>query len=167
MEDDAVIMTSGTEVPLENPVSSVPSPEYSIKDLYDLIKDVMGVSQVSPVVLKQITDFVIKDKMTYKEIARCIVWCDEVGMKDKLDKWNPIYGIGCIRNVREQANSYFAELAEEQKKKQREAQEAKVIAQTNIIFNIKQIKKPRRSPKHYDISEIDVGDFAKESTTDE
>ena len=164
MEDNSNKSSSSSteEIELENPISSVKSPEYSLADLYQLIKDVTHCSTISSTIQKQITKFVIEQGMSFKEIARCIVWCDEVGMKNKTDKWNPIYGIGCIGNVREQANQYFAELAKREAERQRIAQEAKIIAQSNIIFNIKQTKKPRRSPKHFNIEEIEVSDLNKE-----
>lgn len=168
MEDKDVTTNGATEIPLEDPVSVVPSPEFSINNLYQIIRDVIGCKEIPPIIQKQISEFVVRDGMTFKEIARCIVWCDEVGMKDKKDKWNPIYGIGCIRNVREATAKHFSELEKEQKQKEAEAQQAKVIAQSNIVFKVGKINKPRRSPKHFDIAEIDVGDsLDKESLAHE
>lgn len=167
-KENIVAANGAAEQPLENPVSAVPSPEFSINNLYDIIREVIGCQQISPVIQKQINEYIIRDNMTFKEIARCIVWCDEVGMKDKKDKWNPMYGIGCIRNVREATAKYFSELEKEQKQKEAEAQQAKVIAQSNIVFKVGKISKPKRSPKFYNIAEIDVGDsLEKESSTDE
>ena len=90
--------------------------------------------------------------MTYKDIARCIVWYDEVFH----GKFEPIYGISFVPSVKDRAAEYFREL-ERQKKAQ--AEQAKKIVEyqdNNIIFNIRSLEHKKRTPKQLDISEINV-----------
>lgn len=131
------------------------------EDLYELICEVTGLNSVTPVIERQVFKYITELKMTYKEIARCIVWYVEVEGK-KFDK--SYYGIGVVPNIREQANKYFEKLKKDQEEKQRQAEEAAASSGNNIIFNISSLEHKRRKPKSFDISKIDVGE--EETTKD-
>lgn len=125
---------------------------YSLKELQQLIKDVMGIKTITPMISRQINKFVLDYNMTYKEIARCIVWYTEVA-KQKLE---PLYGIGMVVNVREQAAAYFKQLELDQQRQQKEAEKVVQYQDNNIIFNIKSLKHKKKQPKQIDISQINV-----------
>lgn len=125
---------------------------YSLKELQQLIKDVMGIKTITPMISRQINKFVLDYNMTYKEIARCIVWYTEVA-KQTLE---PLYGIGMIVNVREQTAAYFKQLELDQQRQQKEAEKVVQYQDNNIIFNIKSLKHKKKQPKQIDISQIDV-----------
>lgn len=125
---------------------------YSLNELQQLIKDVMGIQTITPMISKQINKFVLDYNMTYKEIARCIVWYTEVA-KQKLE---PLYGIGMVVNVREQAAAYFKQLELDQQRQQKEAEKVVQYQDNNIIFNIKSLKHKKKQPKQIDISQINV-----------
>ena len=112
----------------------------------------MGLKSITPTIRKQGTNLVLVDGMTWKEIARCIVWYDEVFH----GKFEPIYGLSFVPSVKDRAAKYFQQLEREQKVK---AEQAKKIAEyqgNNIIFNIHSLEHQKRKPKHLDISEINV-----------
>ena len=125
---------------------------YSLKELQQLIRDVMGIQTITPMISRQINKFVLDYNMTYKEIARCIVWYTEVA-KQTLE---PVYGIGMIVNVREQAAAYFKQLELDQQRQRKEAEKVVQYQDNNIIFNIKSLKHKKKQPKQIDISQIDV-----------
>lgn len=125
---------------------------YSLKELQQLIRDVMGIQTITPMISRQINKFVLDYNMTYKEIARCIVWYTEVA-KQTLE---PLYGIGMIVNVREQASAYFKQLELDQQRQRKEAEKVVQYQDNNIIFNIKSLKHKKKQPKQIDISQIDV-----------
>lgn len=127
--------------------------QYKITDLYELIKEVMGISTITPMIHKQIQKFVLEYKMTPKEIARCIVWYVEVAQQT-LDV---MYGIGIIPNIREKADQYFAKLELEQQKQKEEAKKVVEYQDNNIIFNIKNMKhEKKKARKQWDISQINT-----------
>lgn len=125
---------------------------YSLNELQQLIKDVMGIKTITPMISKQINKFVLDYNMTYKEIARCIVWYTEVAKKT----FDPLYGIGMVVNVREQATAYFKQLELDQQRQQKEAEKVVQYQDNNIIFNIKSLKHKKKQPKQIDISQINV-----------
>lgn len=126
---------------------------YSKQDLLDLVKEVMGIQTITPMIQKQINRFVLQDGMTYKEIARCIVWYTEV----QGHSFTVVYGLGIIPNIREEAEKYFKQLELDQQSKEQEVQKLKEYQDNNIIFNIKSLKhQPRKPKKILDIGEIDV-----------
>lgn len=122
------------------------------QQLEELILEVMHLKSITPTIRRQIGNYVLIDNMTYKDIARCIVWYDEVFH----GKFEPIYGISFVPSVKDRAAEYFREL-ERQKKAQ--AEQAKKIVEyqdNNIIFNIRSLEHKKRTPKQLDISEINV-----------
>ena len=76
------------------------------QQLEELILDVMHLKSITPTIRKQIGNYVLIDNMTYKDIARCIVWYDEVFH----GKFEPIYGISFVPSVKDRAAEYFRNL---------------------------------------------------------
>ena len=125
---------------------------YTKEELLGLIREVMGIKSITPMITKQINRFVVQDNMTYKDIARCIVWYTEVkGMT-----FDPVFGIAMVANIREQAENYFKQLELDQQNKAAEAKKVVEYQGNNIIFNIKSLKHEKRKPKQLDIGDINV-----------
>ena len=102
-------------------------------DLEKMICEVMGLSTITPMISKQINRYILDYDMSFKEIARCVVWYVEV-FKGEL---NSVYGLGIIPNIREQAAAYFKQLELDQQKQAIEAKKIVEYQDNNIIFNIK------------------------------
>ena len=128
------------------------SNKYTRKDLEELICDVMGLTSITPMISKQINKFVLEYDMSFKEIARCIVWYVEVQGKELTS----MYGLGILPNIREDAEKYFKKLELDQQAQQEEAQKIVEYQDNNIIFNIKSLKHKKRTPRQLDISDIDI-----------
>lgn len=126
---------------------------FTLADLHNLIKEVMGIHDLTPMIRKQIQNFILNLKMTPKEIGRCIVWYVEVFH----GTLSTVYGLGIIPNIREEANKYFSKLELDQQRQQAEARKVVEYQDNNIIFNIKNLQHEQRKPrKQLDISQIDV-----------
>ena len=121
-------------------------------DLEQMICEVMGLSTITPMISKQINRFILDYDMSFKEIARCVVWYVEVFGGEL----NPVYGIGIIPNIREKAAAYFKQLELDQQKQAIEAQKIVEYQDNNIIFNIKSLKHNKRKPKQLDVNDINV-----------
>ena len=92
--------------------------------------------------------------MSFKEIARCLVWYVEVNG----GQMKPEYGIGILPNIREQAEKYFKQLELDQQRQAAEANRVAEYQDNNIIFNIKSLKHKKRQPKQLDIGDINVNE---------
>jgi len=125
---------------------------YTKQDLEKLVCEVMGISTITPLIRKHINSYVLIDKMSYKEIARCIVWYTEV-FKGKCE---PLYGLGFVASVRERAAKYFKQLELDQQEKRAQANKLVAYQENNIIFNIKSLKHKKRQPKQLDINDINI-----------
>ena len=125
---------------------------FSKQELIDLVKEVMGIQTITPMINKQINRFILQDKMTYKEIARCVVWYTEVQGKS----FTTMYGLGIIPNIREDVEKYFKQLELDQQQKANEAKKIIENQDNNIIFNIKSLKQKPRKRKSLNIGEIKV-----------
>ena len=125
---------------------------YSKTQLEQLIREVVGVSSVPPVIARQINRLILVEDFTYKEIARCIVYYNEV----QGQKVSPIYGIAFCSNIRELAAKYFRQLELEQLQQNEEAKKMVKYQDNNIIFNINMLPHKKRQPKQLDIKEIDI-----------
>lgn len=125
---------------------------YKRTDLEKLILEVMGLKTITPMISRQINRFILDYDMSFKEIARCIVWYVEVYGGEL----TAIYGLGIIPNIREQAASYFQKLELDQRNQAIEAQKIVEYQDNNIIFNIKSLKHNKRKPKQLDVNDIDV-----------
>ena len=106
--------------------------------------EVMHLKSITPTIRRQIGNYVLIDNMTYKDIASCIVWYDEVFH----GKFGPSVG--------DRAAEYFRNLEKEKKAQQEQARKVAEYQENNIIFNIKSLEHKKRTPKQLDISEINV-----------
>lgn len=127
---------------------------YSRKDLETLICEVMGIKSITPMINNQITKYSLEYGMSFKEIARCIVYYVEVQGKEL----SCMYGLGMIPNIRELANQYFKQLELDQQRKEKEAEKVIEYQDNNIIFHIKSLKLNTKKPKQLDLNDIKVGD---------
>lgn len=125
---------------------------YTRQQLEELILEVMRLKSITPTIRRQVTNFVLIDGMTYKDIARCIVWYDEVFH----GKFEPIYGISFVPSVRDRAAEYFRNLEKQQKIQKEQAKKVVEYQENNIIFNIQSLEHKKRKPKQLDINEINV-----------
>ena len=126
--------------------------KYTREDLFALIKEVMDIESVTPMISKQVNRFILEYDMTFKEIARCIVWYVEVNG----EQLSTLYGLGIIPNIRENAAKYFKQLELDQQKQLAEAQKIVEYQDNNIIFNIKSLKHQKRQPRQFNIEDIKV-----------
>ena len=126
--------------------------KYTKDDLFALIRETMGLESIPPTISKQINRFILENDMTFKDIARCIVWYVEVHG----GSLSPVYGIYFVPNVKESADKYFKQLELDQQKQLAEAQKIVEYQDNNIIFNIKSLKHNKRKPKQLDVNDIDV-----------
>ncbi len=128
-------------------------PVFTRQALEELICELMGVTQVTPLISKHINDLCLIYKMNFKEIARCLVWYVEVA-KGKLEIQ---YGIKSVcTSVREKAEKYFKQLELDQQKQRGEAAKVVEYQENNIIFHISSLTNKKRQPKQLDINDIDV-----------
>lgn len=127
--------------------------EYSRQQLEELICDLMGVTKITPLIARHISELCITYHMTWKEIARCLTWYVEVSHGTiKIE-----YGIKTIcTSVREKADKYFKQLELDQQKQKGEAAKIVEYQENNIIFNIQSLKNNKRQPKQLDINDINV-----------
>ena len=121
-------------------------------DLEQMICEVMGTNSITPMISKQINKYILEYDMSFKEIARCIVWYVEVFGGEI----HPVYGLGIIPNIRETAAAYFKKLELDQQQQAIEAKKIVEYQDNNIIFNIKSLQHKKRKPKQLDINDINV-----------
>lgn len=125
---------------------------FTKQQLEALVCDVMHIKSITPTMRRQITNLVLVEKMTYLEIARCIVFYDE----ELHGKFEPIYGLSFVHAVRDRAAAHFARLAQEQQQQVEQAQKITEYQENNIVFNIHSLEHKRRQARQLDISEINV-----------
>ena len=121
-------------------------------DLEKMICEVMGIKSITPMISKQINRYILDYDMSFKEIARCVVWYVEVFGGEL----NTVYGLGIIPNIREKAAAYFKQLELDQQKQATEAKKVVEYQDNNIIFNIKSLKHNKRKPKQLDLNDINI-----------
>lgn len=127
--------------------------DYTRRQLEELICELVGVTQITPLITKHINELTLIYKMTWKEIARCLTYYVEVAHGTLRVE----YGIKTpCTSVREKADQYFKQLELDQRKQQGEAAKIVEYQENNILFNIKSLQNKKRQPKQYDIGEIDV-----------
>jgi len=134
---------------------------YVKADLYELIKDLFHITAIPPMIQKQVNNYILDYNMSFKEIARCLVYWVEV----RHEKMDIKYGIGIVPNIREDAAKYFQKLELQKAAQQKEAEKAVELENNNIIFNIKSVKSQKRKPTQLDLNEINLGD--DDNATDE
>lgn len=125
---------------------------FTISDLYSFIKVNFNIQEITPILNKQINNFILEKDMTPLEIARCI----EYYLKALKQEYKSIYGISFVLNIREEAARYYKQLELDQKKKTIEAKRVVEYQDNNIIFNISAIPHQKRKPKQIDISNISI-----------
>lgn len=127
--------------------------KFTRADLESLICDLMGVTQITPLITKHINELCLIYHLTWKEIARCLVYYVEVCHGTlKIE-----YGIKTTcTSVREKAEKYFKQLELDQQKQKGEAAKIVEYQENNIIFHISSLENKKRQPKQLDISDIDV-----------
>lgn len=125
---------------------------YTRAELESLIKEYMGIESITPMISKQISNLIIKYGMTFLEIARCLCWYVE----EQNGSLQPMYGIGIVPNIREQAAKYFKQLELDQEKQQKAAEKVVEYQENNIIFNIKAMPHIKKAPKQFNISEVKI-----------
>lgn len=112
----------------------------------------MGLKSVTSTIKNQINRICLNDNLTFKDIARCIVWYTEVAGKEV----SPIYGIAFVPNVFPMAAEHFRKLELDNKRQEEEAKKIVEYQENNIIFNIKSLEHKRRPAKQLNIDEINV-----------
>lgn len=128
------------------------SKPYTKQDLDQLICEVMQLKSITPTIQRQIGNFILIDNMTYKEIARCIVWYQEVFH----GKFEPIYGLSFVPSVKDRAAQYFRQLEKQMKAQADQAKKVVEYQENNIIFNIQSLEHKKRKAKQLDVTEIQV-----------
>lgn len=122
------------------------------QELENYICGAMGIKTITPMITRQINRYYLELDMTFKEIARCVVWYKEVFG----GTFSPVYGIGIVPNIREQTAEYFKKLELDQQKQATEAQKVVEYQDNIIIYNIKSKQDNKRKPKKLDLNDIDV-----------
>lgn len=138
----------------------MPGNNYTRADLYVLIKDIFQVTAVPPLISKQVNGYILDYNMSFKEIARCLVYWLEV----RHQTFDIKYGIGIVPNIREEAAKYFRELEKQKEQQQQNAEKAVEFENNNIIFNIQTVQSHKRKLQQLDLNEIDLGDGDADST---
>lgn len=126
--------------------------QYTLNDLCELIKEVMDIKNITPLIRRHINQLILEQNMTFKDIARCIVWYVEVH-GGKLDV---VYGIIRVGDYKEKVDKYYQKLELDRQKQLAEAQKIVEYQDNNIIFNIKSLKHKKRQPKQINIADINV-----------
>ena len=124
--------------------------EYTREDLFQEVREAMHIQEITPMILKQINRFVLLDNMTFKDIGRCVFWYTVVAG----GTLQPMYGLGIIPNIKEQAMKYFKQLELDQQKQLEQAQKIVEYQDNNIIFNIGSLKHKKREPRQFNIEDI-------------
>lgn len=126
--------------------------KYTKDDLFALIREIMGLESIPPTIIKQINRYILEYDMTFKDIARCIVWYTDV----QHGTVSPVYGIYFVPNIKESADKYFKQLELDQQKQLAEAQKIVEYQDNNIIFNIGSLKHKKREPRQFNIEDINI-----------
>lgn len=109
------------------------------QELEEIIKTECEISEITPLVGRQISRFRLEHGLTYKQIARAVVYMFQI----RKQKFDNMYGIGSVPNVVEQSEKYFNRLRRE-KEAQLKSLENKEEA-SNIILKPKMIKRKKIS----------------------
>lgn len=125
----------------------------TIKDVYDMCCELMGLSSVTQLLRNQVNDLILVNHFTPLEIMRCLSYADENAHAN----FNPVYGIkSTVLSVREPAAKYFEKLIQENKRREQEADRIIKFQNDSIVINISKIQHKPCKKKFLDISQIDV-----------
>lgn len=127
-------------------------------DLYDKIKELYGISEVTTLMKAQINKYVLERKWSYLDIARALAYF----VIEKKGNLAPNSGIGIVPYVMEDSKRYFKQL-EETKAQQRAASED-FQKQKSSSYDIKCLhlrkQEKRKRPQ------IDIGAIGGENKDD-
>ena len=134
---------------------------YTLTELESLVREVFKIAADEPFPLnirKQINRYVLDDRMTYKEIGRCIYYYVQI-KKKTIDL---IYGISFVQYVKKDALAYFNKL-DQQKQQQEEAAKKFTINSDAWVVNVKEIikqskKKQKRQQLSFDNIKLEEDD---------
>ena len=119
------------------------------QELRKMLCDTLGIPKTTALIENQIFEYVSDLKLTYKEIARGLVFFITV----EGGTYEAKYGIGIVPHVVERANAYYDRLRREKENQIKSVEDAKKIP--DIILKVGQIRKRRKFEK-MDINKIDV-----------
>lgn len=123
--------------------------EIGKNELREIICDTLKIPKTTPLIESHIHKYIMELGLTYKEIAQALVYYVEV----KGGEYIPMYGLGIVPNVLNEAKAYFAQKRREKENQIRSIEEAK--KQPDIILEVKKIKK-RKKIQPIDIDKLDV-----------
>lgn len=118
-------------------------------ELREIICDTLKIPKTTPLIESHIHKYIMELGLTYKEIAQALVYYIEV----QGGEYIPMYGLGIVPNVLNEAKAYFAQKRRERENQIRSIEEAK--KQPDIILEVKKIKK-RKKIQPIDIDKLDV-----------
>lgn len=123
--------------------------EIGKKELREIICDTLKIPKTTPLIESHIHKYIMELGLTYKEIAQALVYYIEV----KGGEYIPMYGLGIVPNVLNEAKAYFEQKRREKENQIKSIEEAK--KQPDIILEVKKIKK-RKKIQPIDIDKLDV-----------
>lgn len=123
--------------------------EIGKNELREIICDTLKIPKTTPLIESHIHKYIMELGLTYKEIAQALVYYVEV----KGGEYIPMYGLGIVPNVLNEAKAYFEQKRREKENQIRSIEEAK--KQPDIILEVKKIKK-RKKIQPIDIDKLDV-----------
>lgn len=123
--------------------------EIGKNELREIICDTLKIPKTTPLIESHIHKYIMELGLTYKEIAQALVYYVEV----KGGEYIPMYGLGIVPNVLNEAKAYFEQKRRERENQIRSIEEAK--KQPDIILEVKKIKK-RKKIQPIDIDKLDV-----------
>lgn len=123
--------------------------EIGKNELREIICDTLKIPKTTPLIESHIHKYIMELGLTYKEIAQALVYYVEV----KGGEYIPMYGLGIVPNVLNEAKAYFEQKRRERDNQIRSIEEAK--KQPDIILEVKKIKK-RKKIQPIDIDKLDV-----------
>lgn len=123
--------------------------EIGKNELREIICDTLKIPKTTPLIESHIHKYIMELGLTYKEIAQALVYYIEV----KGGEYIPMYGLGIVPNVLNEAKAYFEQKRREKENQIKSIEEAK--KQPDIILEVKKIKK-RKKIQPIDIDKLDV-----------
>jgi len=119
------------------------------KELRGLICSTLNMSKVPHNIENQITRFVTEQGLTYKQIARALVFFIDV----EKGTYEQRYGLGIIPSVVERADAYYEGIKRRRERQKQSIESAKKYP--DIILEAGQLKRRRKLPQ-IDMEKIEV-----------
>lgn len=114
-------------------------------DVKALILEKFRLSQITPLIDKQLGKCALEYQMTSDEIYNCIKWYSEV-MHKPMD---PIYGIAFVWSIRDQVKRYNANVEAQDDQKLEQAEIVKQDKIKKYVINLKEMPKSHVPHKQY------------------